>query len=154
MAAEQLITDMIDRDVAHNLSDLCGRNINEVKSLQDSLIFTPCKSKSLLCVDKKEVILGPSPIVDSALEFWRNLLSCPPLLAAFAVSRSFGFPYSYDDLMSLQSDAPVCRLVDTLLRPILLHLWDCLHGVYSVKVKTRQFKPSITKCSYVRSTIP
>ncbi len=33
LAAEQLITDMIDRDVAHNLSDLCGRNFNEVKSL-------------------------------------------------------------------------------------------------------------------------
>jgi hypothetical protein len=53
LAAEHLITDMIDRDVAHNLSDLCGRNINEVKSLQDSLIFTPCKSKSLLGVNKK-----------------------------------------------------------------------------------------------------
>jgi hypothetical protein len=76
LAAEQLITDMIDRDVAHNLSDLNGRNINDVKSLQDSLIFTPCKSISLLGVDKRKVILGPSPIVESALEFWRNFLSC------------------------------------------------------------------------------
>ena len=74
LAAEQLITDIIDRDVAHELSDLCGRDINEVKALQDSLIFTPCKSIFLLNADRKEDILGPSPIVDKALDFWRTFL--------------------------------------------------------------------------------
>lgn len=146
LAAEQLITDIIDRDVAHELSDLCGRDINEVKALQDSLIFTPCKSISLLKADRKEDILGPSPIVDKALDFWRTFLSCPPLRKAFESAHNFGFPYTNTDLLSLQSDAPVCRIVDTLLRPILFHLWECLYGRFSGSVKTRKFRPSITKC--------
>jgi hypothetical protein len=37
LAAEQFITDMIDRDVAYNLSDFCGRDIHEVKLLQKEI---------------------------------------------------------------------------------------------------------------------
>jgi hypothetical protein len=146
LAADQLLYEIIDKDTAHALSDLYGGDVDKVRAALDSLISTPCSLTSLLDANRKDEILGRAPIVERALIFWRRFFSCQPLAAAFAHgSAQLGSPFTVETLLSLQSDAPICRLVDTLLRPILLHLWECLHGLESQRLATRRHKPSIRK---------